>query len=398
MDLKIAVISDLHCHNKSLNGNTQDSYFLTDTIVPDNQNPLIAFREFIKENKDEGNELKVDVLIMPGDLTNKCDKEGFSKGWEITKEIGQLLNAKIIIPTIGNHDVDSRKIHSSDPFLLGKKISSDFPFQTVEMNEEFWKFGFIFLEDDDFRILVINSAHSHVTKEQAEHGFIDQKTLNLLEKRLEKLDEAKKKYNVAICHHHPIPHERHHLGTHDLIENGTELVDLLGRFDFQLVIHGHKHDPLVRYAPGGANSPVVFSAGSFSAFKNLLLQGAYNTFHIVTLEHELKKDCANHGKIETWFFTPSKGWDSKVKNEYIEPKVGFGCRTAIRNLATEIQTWFMRGSKDNYEWKEFITHFEMIEYLLPSDKIKLGRFLKELKVYVEYDFEYPPKVISFKRR
>jgi predicted phosphodiesterase len=397
MNLKIAVISDLHCHNKRKNGNLQDSYFLTDVNIPDNQNPIASFRDFIKEKHDKGEEVSVDILIMPGDITNKCDEEGFTKGWEVTKEIGALLNAKFIIPTIGNHDVDSRKLYSSDPFLMVKNLANDFPFTDTSKNDEFWKTGFVFIEDENFRILIVNSAFSHNSIKQAEHGYISQESLNCLDAELDALEKNKKKYNIAICHHHPIPHERHNLGTHDLIENGTELADLLGKYSFQIIIHGHKHDPLVRYASGGTNSPVVFSAGSFSAFKNLLLQGAYNTFHIITLEHEEKKDCVNHGKIKTWFFTPSKGWDSQVKNEYIDANVGFGCRTIITALANEIHQWFLSNTINNYEWNDFIPSFEMINYLLPNDKIKLGRFLKEKMINVYPSFPSEPEIISFKR-
>jgi 3',5'-cyclic AMP phosphodiesterase CpdA len=399
MDLRIAVVSDLHCHNKNKNRNTKESYLLTDEAIPDNENPLLSFRQFIKDKKDDGDELTADILIIPGDITNKCDADGLVTGWKITKEIASLLKVKIIVSTLGNHDVYCKKSVGLDPYELTKSLLADFPFPDANLNKEFWEDGFTFLEESNCRILVINSTFNHSSEKDAVQGTIPQVKINLIEKKLQRLESDKKKYNIAICHHHPIPHERHYLGTHDLIENGTELVELLGKYDYQIIIHGHKHDPLIRYGPGGTNSPVVFSAGSFSAFKTLLLSGAYNTFHLVTIEHTVKRDCANHGKIDTWFFTPSKGWATHVINEYIESKVGFGCRTPLKQLANDIHQWFLNGTIDNYEWKEFIKNFEMVEYLLPNDKIKLNRFLKDLKISVENDFEFhTPSVISFKRK
>jgi predicted phosphodiesterase len=393
MNLKIAVISDLHCHRKSSNNNIQESYFLTDAVIPDNQNPLESFRHLIKKKN-----LTADILIMPGDITNKCDQDGFEYGWKIVKEVGSLLGVKFIIPTIGNHDVDSRKLFSSNPFNKIQNFSSDFPFDSELTNKTFWENGFVFFEGANFRVLVINSAYDHQTVAAAEHGNLDQTTLNEIEEQLKKLKAEAKEFNIAICHHHPIPHERHYLGTQDLMFNGTQLVEILGQYGYQMIIHGHKHDPMIRYSSGGANSPIVFSAGSFSAFKSLLLQGAYNTFHIINLDGTEKQDCENQGTVDTWFFTPSKGWDSDVNNEYFLPNIGFGCRTPLSQLAKRVYTWFNNGTIDNYDWNEFVTNFDMINHLLPNDKKKLGENLQGFKINVYPKFPLQPEIISFNRQ
>lgn len=395
MELKIAVISDLHCHSKSKNKGLQESYLLTDQPIPDNQNPLKSLNHLISLESRKGSPIQADILIMPGDISNRCEPSGFNFGWDVVKEVCKLFQAKIIIPTIGNHDVDSRQTYSSNPIHPVSTFATDFPFLTSAQNSKFWSEGYIFIESEEYRILVVNSAHNHRTVAEAEHGSISQDLLNELEEELKQ--KSPKQFNIAICHHHPIPHERHHLGTADLIYNGTQFVELLGQYNYQIIIHGHKHDPLIRYAPGGTTSPVIFSAGSFSAYKSLLLSGAYNTFHLITLESDEKAECENQGIIDTWFFTPSKGWDKNVQNEYFLSKIGFGCRTSLKQLTKSIKDWMHNQREDNFTWADFIPNFEMINYLLPVDRKALGSKLKSEGINVYPYFPTDPEVISLKR-
>ena len=233
---------------------------------------------------------------MLGDLTNKADLAGLNKGWDITKKIGQLLKVGCVIPNVGNHDVDSRKKLSSDPFRDIKSFATDFPFQDVAQKEQFWRDGFIIREEEHFRVLVINTVHSHTDADEAFHGLVSQEAINQIEESLNLIKDNK--LNIAICHHNPIEHSHYATGSKDFMYNGDELLSILDRYNFDLVIHGHKHDARIRYAPGGSNPPVVFSSGSFSAYSSLLLQGAYNTFHIITFD--ISESRLGRGIIETW--------------------------------------------------------------------------------------------------
>ena len=389
MKLKIAIFSDFHCHNKENNNNIQESYLLTDVDVELFQDPFKSFKHLI----ENGVALTSDILILPGDYTNKCDPEGLKYGWGLAKEIGRLLKVQSILPNIGNHDVDSRKKRGDDPFELIKTFAVDFPFSENSMNELFWKQGYLIFESETYRVLIINSVHNHTNEEMATKGLIDQTTINKIEEELKSC--TNNKINIAVCHHNPIEHSHYNTGSKDFMFNGDEIITILDRMSFDIIIHGHKHDPRIRYAQGGANSPTIFSAGSFSAFKNLQLQGANNTFHIITFE--CSDSQIGKGTIDTWFFVPTKGWQQNIKNNFFEPRIGFGQVVDIKSLSTRIHSWFSLKTENYIEWPDFINTFKEIEFMIPSDIEKLKIELKYRNILISPIVINESTFVQFKR-
>lgn len=390
MKLKIAIFSDFHCHSLERNKNTQESYLLTDIEIDVYQDPFESLIKLI----EDGSDLSSDILILPGDFANKCDPDGLEQGWAIAKNIGALLKVEAIIPTVGNHDVDSRKTYHTDPFHHIKTFAKDFPFPESSMNERFWRQGYIIIENDRYRILNINSVHSHTDEEMAKKGLISQEALNQIERELD--GSSIDKINIAICHHNPIEHSHYNTGSKDFMHNGDELISILDRMNFDLIIHGHKHDPRIRYAQGGANAPTVFSSGSFAAFKNLLLQGANNTFHIITLE--CNDTHIGNGTIDTWFFVPTKGWKQNVRNSFFEPKIGFGKVVDIRALSIKIYDWFIKQKINYIEWEELAKEFIEIDFMIPSDLEKLKSELRGRNILVSPIILNEPTFVQFKRK
>ncbi|KQS36828.1 metallophosphoesterase [Pedobacter sp. Leaf194] len=388
MQFKIGIISDLHCHNLDNNDKTQESYILTDVEVALFQDPNKSFKKFLKENPD----INVDILLAPGDFANKCDSEGLKLGWNITKELGKLLKAQIIIPNIGNHDVDSRNNFGLGAFHHIKNLSKDFPFQDPKQNDFFWEKGYIILEQEHIRVVVINTVHNHVDVESAKNGLISQEAINELEVELAKIDDEK--LNIAMCHHNPIEHSHFGSGSKDFMHNGDELIALLDKFNFDMIIHGHKHDPRIRYAQGGSNPPVIFSSGSFSAFKTQLLQGAMNAFHIISFETDGGK--IGKGIIDTWFFIPTKGWMQGVKNNYFESRVGFGALVDLKTTANEILLWFQQSGERYCEWTDLLNDFPDLNYVIPSDIEKLKGLLKSKNILISPTSFNEPTFVHFK--
>lgn len=389
MRLKIAIFSDFHCHNKANNNNIQESYLLTDIDVELFQDPFKSFKHLI-ENEVA---LTSDVLILPGDFTNKCDPEGLKYGWGLAKEIGNLLKVQSILPNIGNHDVDSRKKRGDNPFELIKTFADDFPFPKNATNELFWDQGYVIVESETYRVLIINSVHSHTNEEMATKGLIDQITINKIEQELS--SSSKDKINIAVCHHNPIEHSHYNTGSKDFMFNGDEIIEILDKMSFDIIIHGHKHDPRIRYSQGGANSPTIFSSGSFSAFKNLQLQGANNTFHIITFE--CSDSQIGKGTIDTWFFVPTKGWKQNIKSNFFEPRIGFGQVVDIKSLSARIHTWFVEGVTTYVDWSDFINTFNEIEFMIPSDIEKLKVELKNKNILISPIIFNEPTFVQFKR-
>lgn len=374
MKIKLAVISDLHCHSKKNNNDVRESYLLTDEELPTLQNPYKSFKELVVRDN-----IEADVLIMPGDYSNKCCLEGLKMGWGITQDIARLINAKDLISNVGNHDVDSQNLHKKGAFYHIKEIAKTLPTIDNDKNDDFWQNGFVIIEYEDFRILNINSVHSHTNEIDAKHGLFSYDSMSVLEEELKLITDSK--FGIAVCHHNIIEHSRQASSSTDYMHHGDELIELLDKYGFELIIHGHKHDPLIRYAPGGGDSSLIFSSGSFSAFKSLLLSGGYNTFHVIDIE--IRKNARSVGIIDTWFFVPTKGWKKDVPNPFINSKSGFGIKFDLKEKALQVLNWFKENDYNilNYE-NDFLPHFNDIKYLIPSDIDKLRGELKKLNILI----------------
>ena len=181
--------------------------------------------------------------MCPGDFTNKTDVQGFISGWDFTLEINKELEGKEVIATLGNHDVDSYETFSNYSLEIAKGIKKGFPLKDEDDCDKFWSKGCVFIEADDYRILVINSSHYHHNKKASGGGKVGDDLIDYIDEYLAKKNDDK--INIALTHHHPIDHSRFKLGEEDKIINGDSLLEVLGKYNFDLFIHGHKHDPLL---------------------------------------------------------------------------------------------------------------------------------------------------------
>ena len=145
MELTVGVVSDLHCHHSS-NGYAE-TLLLTDAPrIPRTHHPVSALLDLISNEN-----LRAEVMLMPGDITNKVDPQGMISGWGFTREIAEALGASTIAATLGNHDVISR-IPSDDPFSLPRNLYPQFPVAQTAAFDEFWSKGFCHIESEMFRL------------------------------------------------------------------------------------------------------------------------------------------------------------------------------------------------------------------------------------------------------
>src|ERR1039457_5481428 len=165
MEIQIAIASDLHCHHSSQE--PAESLLISDLDrVPASQHPIESLLERIRADA-----LTADFLVAPGDLANRADRQGLISGWSFLQEVGSALGVKGIITTIGNHDV---LLHETtvDAFQLAKRLRPLFPSPEQKQTDEFWANGFYIRQQDDVRVLVLNSAASHTNKTLAKRGHI----------------------------------------------------------------------------------------------------------------------------------------------------------------------------------------------------------------------------------
>jgi len=365
--IKVAIISDLHAVqcNKDEHKNT----FLT-TAIPEvdcQKHPISGLCKLIKNEN-----LTADLVICCGDLGDQADPGGIRYGWKQVKRVQRELKASVLTTTSGNHDVDSRSKYNSDPWYTLKNLQPPFPSPKQALKNSFWSNYWFSNNHNGVRIVNLNSSAFHSNKFQSKHGFVTEELIAQLRERLE--SEAPGLINILVCHHHPQRHMELRLGAHDDMVNGQLLLDLLGnsKYGDWLVVHGHKHHPKITYASGGANSPVVFSAGSVSAkiFPDL---GVRNQFHIIEFPIKRISELGLVGTFRTWEWTYNRPWDAARTGSGLPFIGGFGIRE-YRLLASRIKKVASRRSF--ISWQEVERKLPEVNYLLPRDLKSLLDVLK----------------------
>lgn len=376
-ELSIAVISDLHCKHSKTDNNV-DTWLLSDNMrKPVNQHPVQSLVNLIFEE-----EIKVDLLLCPGDISNKTDPQGLVTGWSFLEEIKDRLSANYLIATFGNHDVDSRGIFNKyDHLDMPRKLKDNFPFESNYAKKAYIADRFCFIDLEDTLIFNFNSVHSHTNTPAANESIITDDILESIKNELDKITKTYK-YKIAITHHHPIKHSNvgFKYKDSDFIEKGEKLIEILDSFNFQIFIHGHKHEPkLTNY-----NGIPVFASGSLSSIMNLHETGSKNNFHIIKLKPNDKR-----GIIKSWDFTYGIGWSparSKIKSE-----IGFGYKGDIIDYSNKIKYFFESKGLERMNNIDFLLEFPDFKYYSPDEQDKL---IIELNKYFEIVQEYATGLVK----
>lgn len=207
------------------------------------------FSQVVKEI----NELKPDVLIVTGDLTN----EGLVKEYDKAKSLLSQLNVKKIISISGNHD------YRNTGYLLFKRY---FPFDTI--NEL----------DDDVVLVTIGTARPD--RNEGEVGYRQ----NLwLERTMKKYQD---KVKIVAMHHHLVAIPDTGSDQLTVVDAGDVLRTILDSH-VDLVLCGHKHRPWIW---NFRNLKVVNAGTATSERVRGLFENTYNiiTVHDKKIEIDLK--------------------------------------------------------------------------------------------------------------
>lgn len=388
--LKIAVISDLHCHPEREKTSENNTLLFTEKLrSPSNEHPVEDLLDVIGKE-----EITVDLVLSPGDFTHQSDKQGFVSGWSFVIELSRALNSTEVIATIGNHDIDTRQKYSAYSFDIPKKIRQNFPMKEDRLSL-FWDKGYTIIEETDYQLLVINSAHFHTHMQgdsEKENPIVKGKVdLGQVEEigRYLATHSDDSRIKIAMCHHHPIKHARNELGEHDFVENGEELMAVLGQHKFDLVIHGHKHDPWLRYyiASNGYQIPIL-SSGSFSATNQILWINKFNYFHLLEIT-KVPNSPAN-GTIKTYTFRNKMGWKVDREDGFY-PYTGFGYTDNLDGIIQKIRAELERSKM--CRWDDILLKIPEINNLTPDRMELLESTLSDQNIYLNSKIGLKPKHI-----
>ena len=394
-NLRVLIASDLHMHNDALSAETLPSYL---TSHPDyrgaNQSPIKGIEKLLCSQK-----AKVDWILCPGDLGDKADITAQQVAWSDLESLRSKLHAKRLIATIGNHDVDSRGMTAAaSPTDSLKKLTPPFPIRDTNLWSRFWTRDYtIYVEKARrIRLVVVNSCmfHSHtdpsMNKIERERGRVSENTIARIQSELFKGSYS---LNIMMLHHHI---RQHPFATNDTSHaiGGDQLIEVLKETSANwFIVHGHRHMPDLSYSQGGSNSPLVFSAGSVAALTwRLRGQSPRNQFYVVDFDvpSETGVTAALKGRIQSWDWTPLKGWQNACNESGLPRLCGFGFRGDVSLLAPAISSKLQTAIGRRMSWTELTSQMPDLSYMLPSDMELLLTALTQSKVVVNFDrWQFP---------
>ena len=219
LNFRFGIVSDLHITLPNTIYNHSGRFHLAEVSIP-------AFEAALEHLT----KLDLDFLLLPGDLTQHGELENHT--W-LKQRLAQLPFRAYVVP--GNHDIP---VFASD----GKSINSwDFP-------KYYHNFGYKETEElyyicellPGVKLIGLNSNCFHDQGQQI--GRLDTKQLIWLEKVLA---TTSNELVLVMVHHNVIEHlpnqSRHPLASRYILENATDLLDLLRKFGVQLIFTGHLH-------------------------------------------------------------------------------------------------------------------------------------------------------------
>lgn len=339
--MKILVLSDLHVGVKSRAKDLcpyPESRYKDDKLTD-------SFIESVKNyQKDNGN---IDYLIIPGDITHQSNLIEYDYGSKfisrLLREIGLEKEKVIYVP--GNHDVDWSVLKGDTIYPEEIEYRTKHKYNTLKdenhifskistpelINEPFvkrWDF-------DDIAFVGYNSSWHDDSFNEKHYGLIEQSQLTALADKIKGIDE--KKIKIFVVHHHLHQFENPHPSWIDIsiMQNAHPLLQLLLEYDFDFIIHGHKHVPFfLNTTISGSNHINILCAGSYSCEIPTEIAGNIgNLYHIV--DFKSLEDCK--GKVYSYVYNSTEGWIESDKHYGIEFENPFGCKFNLNDMKTKME-------------------------------------------------------------
>lgn len=374
---KLLILSDLHAHAELLNDAAPSYISIRDDSQDPTTNSLSGLKDFLLAKQ-----ITADWVLCPGDIAHQANPLAHAYAWKKLDEIKNIVGAKELIATVGNHDIDSRRsINEFDPKTALQTLTPPFPgFNELE-TFQYWAENFFIKidKDTDITFLVINSCAFHglasrsadgkaFIVEEFLYGRISGPTLTRIRSRLRSLPSTK--FNIVLVHHHVSPHP---LLKNDvsLMKGNAELLDALKASKRRwLVVHGHLHLTALRYSDADHYAPVVFSAASVGSVPYPVKSEITprNQFYLVELhDPPVTAGAQMRGRVLSWDWAPTRGWVPSRAASGLPHLSGFGARPDIVTLAQTIADTVRTSEQQQMHWASLSAAVPDLQFLLARD-------------------------------
>ncbi|HEX5735704.1 MAG TPA: metallophosphoesterase [Blastocatellia bacterium] len=387
--ITIAIMSDLHIGR---NARSKD-------LCPTDDSKAIEtgykekFLNFLHREK-----IHADYLAITGDISDRAQPDEFQLASEFIKETGERLQLQpdqiLFVP--GNHDVDWSEL--SIPDTTGFRRTQRY----APLRNPAWVFDqimrsgqkhlldpphFSSWEFNDLIAVGYNSAWHDDPAIVVHHGLIADDHLRELAQYLAGLDLLPSRLRIFLVHHHPIQYSDPIPDEPDFsaMTNADKLLGLLQKYQFDLIVHGHKHTPNFRtYSTNSAFPLAILGSGSFSALLDTRWSGFVNNqFHLIKVGGRDPNNQSIFGLLENWTYLCGRGWLPSELNNGIRHKLPFGTYMQPNELKKLLRPVLKRRfkKKDYVKLSDLISAAPHMKYLPPE---RMTEILDSLSIEIGF--------------
>jgi 3',5'-cyclic AMP phosphodiesterase CpdA len=340
------------------------------------------FRTFVADQK-----LRADLLLFAGDITDSAHPVEFQLAGGAVQTLAATFGLSLdrdvaLVP--GNHDVNWKSLSQYPDDIT--RYSAESRYYPIRYHS--WPFDpmlrdghrhlceppyFTIRETTRAIIVGLNSsAHDGPLDDpdKPHYGLAPNDSLIALDTHLSELEYDPAVLRVFLVHHHVVPRDDRARNHHDpsLLVNAAELLDILGKHRFDIVVHGHKHVPAVSTHVTSSNFPLlVVGAGSFSAMIDPRNAGPIqNSFHEIQVDGRHRVDGTVMGRVRSWAYVFPEGWQAGEHVLGIEHVVPYGCYESPAALLMRAQAVIdarLRAGADHVLWTQVISALPELAYL-----------------------------------
>jgi hypothetical protein len=376
--LQVMVISDLHCTSGDADPNV--GWLSTATEHDPHRHPILALTDLC----DRDASIHPQLLLVAGDMTNRADPDALRYVWMELDLFAKHIGANLIA-TAGNHDLDSRHATGVDPRDELFALLPSFPIPSDSSHRDrYWAHNYTICTQPGYRIVVLNSCGYHGYAldgaEEYEHGRVSRRTAERLRIDLDMLREPPP-VNIVLVHHHLVQLPYVDLADKSQMLEAESLMSVLSDTGPWLVVHGHKHRARLLHAPGGGGAPLIFSAGSFSAFpsRELTAEGGRNQAYLLEFPTPAELDTAGlaiGARFRAWDWTLNDGWQPAVPRSGLPGKGGFGWREVPRVIADLIVRAVANAPLRQLSFADLCADITKLPFVMPNDLEQIARDLE----------------------
>lgn len=366
--MTLVVLSDLHCVGDDRNSYLSDSLIRYPIVDGRRRSPLAGLHDLIEDSR-----LAADYLVCPGDLTNRAGVDGFRYGWAELEAVARHLNARAVIFTPGNHDLDTHDLNGAgDPRSCLAAVAPDPDLRPNAANGRRLEVDhFEIYQHGNLVLLNIDTNGKDPFRTQGKYGRIELDTVDEMGHDLSRMIKPDT-FVVVICHHHPYRHGDIDLEDYSALDHAPELLEMFERLGGAgwLIVHGHKHYPRIR---AHGSRLTIFSAGSLAgSFRGPLQCRARNQCYElkITLDRRLGIDHPPVGKYRAWDWNATQ-WMPALDGFGIPRQGGFGAVVQLETLAGQVADFVSDGPNRSRKIDEFLSIFPQTVYLAPNDSERL---------------------------